>query len=160
MDTKRFCSLAIVMNFLRTAELTYAVNGVPFSGSNPRRHLKVTHIPMRVSSSAEYVFRDRPKLLISAAVRPVQSRITFSCALRSPCRAAKIIESGMLTGLKENSFLIKLIFKFIYLCCCGPLLGCAVGESTKNYAKIPDLSSLSGQLGKNKNIHEFGCGLV
>lgn len=105
---------------------------------------------MFVSSSAEYVFRDRPKLLISAAVRPVQSRITFSCALRSPCRAARIVGSEMLTDLKENSFLIKLIFKFIYLCCCGPLLGCAVGESTKNYAKIPDLSSLSGQLGKKQ----------
>ena len=63
----------------------------------------------------------------------------------------------MLTGLKENSFPIKLVFKFIYLW--RTIVRLRGEESTKKYAKATDLSSLSGQLGKNENIHEFGCGL-
>ena len=63
----------------------------------------------------------------------------------------------MLTGLKENSFPIKLVFKFIYLW--RTIVRLRGEESTKKYAKATDLSSLSGQLEKNENIHEFGCGL-
>ena len=108
----------------------------------------MTLIPMFVSSSAEYVFRDRPKLLISPAVRPVQSRITFSCALRSPCRAARIVESEMLTDLKENSFLIKLIFKFIS--CTKPSLSYGGGIVIKSVPFIGNCPAYLDNLKKTK----------